>query len=33
MFVLDKSRYSEHQAPSFRYNEKGKEKIKELIKK
>ena len=33
MFVLDKSRYSEHQAPTFRYNEKGKEKIKELIEK
>lgn len=33
MFVLDKSRYSEHQVPTFRYNEKGKEKIKELIEK
>ena len=33
IFVLDKSKYSEHQAPTFRYNEKGKEKIKELIEK
>lgn len=27
MFVLDKSRYSVHQEPTFRYNEKGKEEI------
>ena len=33
IFVLDKSKYSEHQAPTFRYNEKGKQKIKELIEK
>lgn len=33
MFILDKSRYSAHQEPTFRYNEKGKNKIKELIKK
>lgn len=32
-FVLDKSRYSAHQEPTFRYNEKGKCKIKELISK
>lgn len=31
MFVLDKSRYSEHQAPTFRYNQKGKEKLKEIF--
>lgn len=31
MFVLDKSKYSEHQEPTFRYNEKGKCKIKELL--
>lgn len=31
MFVLDKSRYSAHQEPTFRYNEKGRNKIKELI--
>lgn len=30
IFVLDKSRYSAHQEPTFRYNERGKEKIKEL---
>lgn len=30
MYVLDKSRYSAHQEPTFRYNEKGKTKIKEL---
>lgn len=29
--VLDKSPYSNKQVPSFRYNEKGKEKIKELL--
>lgn len=29
--VLDKSPYSNKQVPSFRYNEKGKQKIKELI--
>lgn len=28
--VLDKSRHSNKQVPSFRYNEKGKQKIKEL---
>lgn len=32
MFVLDKSRYSAHQEPTFRYNEKGRNKIKELLK-
>lgn len=31
IYVLDKSRYSAHQEPTFRYNEKGKLKIKELI--
>lgn len=31
MYVLDKSRYSEHQAPTFRYNQKGKEKLKEIF--
>lgn len=30
VYVLDKSRYSVHQEPTFRYNEKGKSKIKEL---
>lgn len=29
--VLDKSPYSNKQVPSFRYNEKGKQKIKELV--
>lgn len=29
--VLDKSRHSDKQVPNFRYNEKGKQKIKELI--
>lgn len=29
--VLDKSRHSNKQVPSFRYNEKGKQKIKELL--
>lgn len=29
--VLDKSRHSNKQVPSFRYNEKGKQKIKELV--
>lgn len=33
MFVLDKSRYSVHQEPTFRYNEKGKNKIKEILNK
>ena len=33
MFVLDKSKYSAHQEPTFKYNEKGKCKIKELINK
>lgn len=33
MFVLDKSRYSAHQEPTFRYNEKGKSRIKELLSK
>lgn len=33
MFVLDKSRYSVHQEPTFRYNEKGKAKIKEFLNK
>ena len=31
MFVLDKSRYSAHQEPTFRYNERGRNKIKELL--
>src|SRR5690625_5256208 len=29
--VLDKSRHSNKQVPSFRYNEKGRQKIKELL--
>src|SRR5699024_4036643 len=29
--VLDKSKYNNKQVPSFRYNEKGKQKIKELV--
>ena len=33
IFVLDKSRYSAHQEPTFRYNEKGKNKIKEILSK
>ena len=31
VFVLDKSRYSSKEVTSFRYNEKGKQKIKELL--
>lgn len=31
VFVMDKSRYSSKEVTSFRYNEKGKQKIKELI--
>jgi len=30
--VLDKSRYSDKQVPSFRYNEKGRQKLIELVK-
>ena len=29
--VMDKSRYSSKEVPTFRYNEKGKAKIKELL--
>jgi len=29
--VLDKSRYSNKQVPAFRYNEKGRERLKELV--
>jgi len=32
MYVLDKSRYSAHQEPTFRYNENGKLKIAEIVK-
>ena len=32
VFVLDKSRYSSKEVTSFRYNEKGKEKIREILK-
>lgn len=32
MYVLDKSRYSAHQEPTFRYNENGKSKIAEIVK-
>ena len=31
VFVMDKSRYSSKEVTSFRYNEKGKQKIKELL--
>lgn len=31
VFVMDKSRYSSKEVPNFRYNEKGKAKIKELL--
>lgn len=31
VFVMDKSRYSSKEVPNFRYNEKGKSKIKELF--
>ncbi|MGG0793658.1 BRO family protein [Brevibacillus laterosporus] len=31
--VLDKSRYSNKQVPAFRYNEKGRKKLKEIISK
>lgn len=31
MFVLDKSKYSAHQEPTFRYNEKGKQEIKKIL--
>lgn len=31
MFILDKSRYSAHQEPTFRYNEKGKQQIKKIL--
>ena len=31
VFVLDKSRYSSKEVTSFRYNEKGEQKIKELL--
>ena len=30
--VLDKSRYSDKQVPNFRYNEKGRQKLIELVK-
>ena len=32
VFVMDKSRYSSKEVTSFRYNEKGKEKIREILK-
>lgn len=31
IFVMDKSRYNSKEVPNFRYNEKGKAKIKELL--
>lgn len=31
--VMDKSRYSSKEVPSFRYNERGKEKIREILEK
>ena len=32
VFVMDKSRYSQKEMPVFRYNEKGVQKLKELLK-
>ena len=32
VFVMDKSRYSSKEVTSFRYNEKGKAKIREILK-